>query len=528
MSKLPDQIAAYLKERQISLEFNEEELKRLPAGAPFLLVSNRLLEGIDELLLLYIASKAGIPLKIFPAGAELPKAFGGHVVKGVKVAGEAVRPFDYFAQMEKELKKISWKSDGLGLVVNFSGNRLRELRRGRGLNQMMKTLRGFELPIVPVRINTPDPLPLGGARLAQFLLPGPIQITLRIGNPIKPEEQQKVEGANRFRRFIQSKIYALGSNLEVKRFFQWPVFKRPEEQEAIAEEVDAALVEKEISGLRFKNLVASQGEFDILVARATEIPKALFEIGRLREITFRQVGEGTGKARDLDEYDLYYHQLIIWDREARRIVGGYRMGKGDEIFARLGAGGFYVGSLFRIKPGFYPIMQQSVELGRSYIIPEYQRKRLPLFLLWKGILHFLLQNPQYRYLYGPVSVSKHYSNVSKSLIVAFIEKYYFNYELAAFLKPRKPFKARLKKVDINVLTEEMGNEMRRLDQFIEDIEPDHFRMPVLMRQYVKMNARFISFNIDPQFSDVLDGFIILDLQDVPYEMIEALKGENHP
>ena len=150
---------------------------------------------------------------------------------------------------------------------------------------------------------------------------------------------------------------------------------------------------------------------------------------------------------------------------------------------------------------------------------------MPLFLLWKGILHFLLQNPQYRYLYGPVSISKYYSHISKSLIIAFIKKYYYDKELARFLRPRKPFKAKVDKVDIDLLTENFGNELKVLDNFIEDIEPDHFRLPVLIRQYIRLNARFISFNVDPHFSNVLDGFIILDLQDVPYSMIEALKQE---
>lgn len=523
-----EKILAYFKERQIDVEFNEEELKHLPVGTPFILLSNRFLEGVDEMLLLYLAEKSGSPVMLFPTGTTLPLEFNSFWVKDIVVTRESNRPFNYLVHLVKELKKISWKENGLGLVVSFSGNRIRELRRGRGLSRLMKVLRGFEMPIVPVRIYSNEPMPLIGSRIMQFLRPGPIQVTLRVGSPIKVEDQKRFDNNDRFRRFIQSKIHALGTNLEVKRFFtlpNLPLLNKPSEPEPLAEEIDPGIITGEIDRLKFGNLVIAQGEFDILVAQATEIPKALLEIGRLRELTFRQVGEGTGKARDLDEFDLYYHQLIIWDRQAKRIIGGYRMGKGDEIFARFGAGGFYVSSLFRIKPGFYPIMKRSMELGRSYIVPDYQKKRLPLFLLWKGILHFLLQNAQYRYLYGPVSVSKYYSHVSKSLIVAFIKKYYFDDELAVFLKPRKPFKAKLDKVDIDVLTESLGTEMKTLDSFITDIEPDHFRMPVLMRQYVRLNARFISFNVDPQFSDVLDGFIILDLQDVPYSMLEALKGE---
>ena len=201
------------------------------------------------------------------------------------------------------------------------------------------------------------------------------------------------------------------------------------------------------------------------------------------------------------------------------------MGLGQEIFNRYGAKGFYISSLFKIKKGFHPTMKVSVELGRSYIVPDYQKKRLPLFLLWKGILFFLLKNPDYRYLYGPVSISKFYSNMSRGLIVAFIRNYYFNHQLAQHLKPRKPFKAKVDKVDIELLASTLGDQVKNLDSLIEDIEPDHIKIPVLVRQYLKLNARFISFNVDPNFSDVLDGFIILNVDDVPKSMLEALKRE---
>jgi putative hemolysin len=324
---------------------------------------------------------------------------------------------------------------------------------------------------------------------------------------------------------LQSRIYCLGTRLELPKVFFTPLSRVEGQTAPLAEPIPAEAIASEIEKLHFGNLIASQGDFDIYVATAAEIPESLKEIGRLRELTFRAVGEGTGKARDLDEYDVYYRQLILWNRKDKRVAGGYRMGLGDEIFARYGPDGFYVSSLFKVKPCFHPVMQKAVELGRSYVVPDYQRQRLPLFLLWKGILHFLLQNPHYRYLYGPVSISKYYSNISRSLIVAFIEKHYFNHELAACLKPRKPFRFKPDKVDVDLLTEGLSDNIQSLDNLIETIEPEHIRLPVLVRQYLKLNARFISFNVDPNFSDVLDGFIILDLQDVPVEMIEALKRE---
>ena len=492
------------QKENIQIEIAESDLKRLPKKTPFLFLVNQLFEDLDSSILKWTFEKKGLEISIFSKNLSQKKSL--------------------FTDLEKA------KSNGaaLGLMLNFSKTRLDNLGKKRGFNQIMKVVQKLEMPIVPIRLNTSvHPVLAAGmnAKLVKRNRKQPLQINVRIGNPISIKEQLKFEKTSRFRKFVQSKIFALGTSLEVKPFFRIPISKKPERVENISEQIDNELITKEIQALTFENLITSQSEFDIFVVKAEQIPNTLLEIGRLREITFRSVGEGTGKSRDLDEFDLYYRQLIIWDKKNQKLVGGYRMGMGTEIFERYGLEGFYIHSVFKIGEGLFNLMRQSVELGRSYIIPEYQKKRLPLFLLWKGILYFLLKNPQYRYLYGPVSISKYYSQISKSLIVAFIKKYFYDHDLAQHLRPRKPFKAKLNKVDIDVLMEHLEDDMRGLDNLIEDIEPNHFRMPVLIRQYLKLNARFISFNVDPNFSDCLDGFIVLDLKNVPYSMIEALKKE---
>jgi Acetyltransferase (GNAT) domain len=198
---------------------------------------------------------------------------------------------------------------------------------------------------------------------------------------------------------------------------------------------------------------------------------------------------------------------------------------GDRIFDRFGINGFYTHSLFKMKPGFYPILRETVELGRSYIVPEYQRHRLPLFLLWKGILYFLLAHPKYRYLYGPVSISKDYSEASKSVIVEFVRRNFMDNALTLLVKPRKPYRPKLKSVDAALLAEHLSGGFDALDAFIENIEPAHFKVPVLFRQYLKINARFIAFNVDPNFANCLDGLMLLDIRNVPEHMLEALQQE---
>lgn len=349
-------------------------------------------------------------------------------------------------------------------------------------------------------------------------------IQLRLGKGVTPEEQQRFESRDQIRRFLQTKIRLMDSALELRQFYLLQP-SHEEIQDSVIQAFDPEIIAAEMAALDRGQCVVTQSEFEVWMVRAEQIPIGLKEIGRLRELTFRSVGEGTGKEMDLDEYDLYYEQLIIWDKDAQRIVGGYRIGRGDKIFSDYGAQGFYVSSLFKIKKGFYSIFPQALELGRSYIIEEYQRKRLPLFLLWKGILAFILQNPQYRYLYGPVSISKYYSEISKSLIIYFLQKYFFDHQLARYLKPRKQFEFIVDNEALEVLMDSFTGDLDQLNSLIEDVEPEHFKIPVLLRQYIRQNARFIAFNLDPNFSDVLDGFILLDLHDVPQETLEGLQKE---
>jgi putative hemolysin len=206
------------------------------------------------------------------------------------------------------------------------------------------------------------------------------------------------------------------------------------------------------------------------------------------------------------------------------IVGAYRLGLGDEIFFSYGKKGFYLSELFKLKRGFNPVLKKSIELGRSWIRKEYQQKPLPLFLLWKGILKYLLDNPKYRYLIGPVSISNSFSKFSKSLIVDYINRNHFDHELAQYVRPRKKFKVDLSNLDSDVLLSGEDS-FKGLDNLIAEVETRTIKVPVLLRQYIALNAKIISFNIDPKFSDCLDGFLVLDLEKVPQDILDKL-GKN--
>lgn len=290
--------------------------------------------------------------------------------------------------------------------------------------------------------------------------------------------------------------------------------------ETIAQTVDKHLITNEINRLEACYKLMTRSNFDVFLAPADKIPHTLLEIGRLREITFRAVGEGTGLEVDIDWYDSFYSNLFIWDRVAEKIVGGYRVGCGQDIFAAHGIDGFYINSLFHIKEEAFPLMEQCIELGRSYIVPEYQKGYLPLFLLWQGILVFVLRNKQYHYLIGPVSISKYYSDTSRSLIVKFVEKYFFNYRLAKFFSPRTPFNPQIEPLDTDRIE---GTSLKDLETFIATIEPLHIKLPILLKQYTKINAQFICFNLDPKFSDALDGLMILNIAELPPSTVRLLQ-----
>ncbi len=322
---------------------------------------------------------------------------------------------------------------------------------------------------------------------------------------------------------MRTKTYALGTALEVKKFFKHGG-RRLRKEKRIIDPVPLEKIEAEINRILPEYSLFKNKNYNLICVPSFEIPNIMNEIGRLRETTFRLVGEGTNQQLDIDEYDLYYYQMFIWDEEEKKIVGAYRVGKGNEIMLQYGIRGFYIQSLFRINRRFYPILSQALELGRSFIVPEYQKKPLPLFLLWKGILYFLLKNPEYRYLVGPVSISNRFSTFSKALIIKFIREHYYNNTISKYIKPRKRFRVPPHQLDTDIIFEN-SSDINKLDKFIKDIETGHFTMPVLLKKYLKQNGKIVEFNIDPKFNNALDGLLVVDIYDIPPETISSLSKE---
>jgi putative hemolysin len=268
------------------------------------------------------------------------------------------------------------------------------------------------------------------------------------------------------------------------------------------------------------------GDFLVAVAAAGKIPVTLREIGRLRELTFRGVGEGTGHPCDLDSFDADYLHLFAWNRAARQVVGAYRMGLTDQIVARSGVAGLYTRTLFRYSHALLARIGPAIELGRSFVRPEYQRDYAPLLLLWRGIARFIATRPAYRMLLGPVSISNEYHSLSKMLLMRFCQANGAGDDLRRLVVPRHPPRLRgFRHVERELLATAVDN-AEDVDELVAEIEADRAAMPVLLRQYLRLNARLLAFNVDPDFGDVLDGLMLADLTQVDRPMLVRYMGRD--
>jgi len=528
-----DIFSSVLNDYSIDFEFNENDLKNIPKNSPFIIVSNHPIKGIDSILMLKVISEARPDLKIIN-DVVLPKYYSVYRYFIIHNSKEFFRLLNSPTRQEsieylREGKPIGIFPAGNGNPISLGANIKADPTWS---TETIRFIKSAKVPIVPAFFMVKSSFSASFLKSNYWLLPPSLQnesekknrkITLRIGSPISLDDQNEFHNIDKFGRFLRTKVYCLRSPIEVTKFYL-PGLRRQTKEEPIVAAINPEIISVEVAQLKTDYLLFNNQNYSVICAPADKMPNLITEIGRQRELTFREVGEGTNRSIDIDEFDLYYNQLFIWDNTLNKLVGAYRVGKGRDIIEQYGIKGFYIQSLFRIDPRATSLLEQSLELGRSFIVKEYQRQPLSLFLLWKGILYFLLKNPEYRYLVGPVSISNQYSKLSKTLIIKFVTENFFHKELSSLFKPRNGFKPKISN-DIDILLENTKSNLNRLDNIIADIELDHYKVPVLLKKYLKLNAKIMGFNIDPKFNDALDGLIILDLMDVPYNVIQTLSKE---
>lgn len=281
---------------------------------------------------------------------------------------------------------------------------------------------------------------------------------------------------------------------------------------------------EELHSLPAETQLLQNGEFDVYCASAQQIPSLLHEIGRLREHNFRQVGEGTGQAIDVDHFDHDYLHLFVWDRENQCMVGAYRLGLVDQLLAKYGVEGLYSRTLFNYDQRFLDQMGKSIEMGRSVIAEQYQKSMSALLLLWKGIATFVHQHPEYTHLFGPVSISNDYSHTARQLLAQSMTLHHYDNDCAEYVTPSNPLPETNLNWNTSMLTA-LGD-LQLLSRVIARIDEGK-GVPVLLRQYLSLNGKLVCFNVDPAFNNALDGLIMVDLRDVPEKTLARYMGSEN-
>ncbi|MBN2451343.1 MAG: lysophospholipid acyltransferase family protein, partial [Lentisphaeria bacterium] len=347
---------------------------------------------------------------------------------------------------------------------------------------------------------------------------------VRIGNPIAPRTLRPCGDPERVVRYLRFRTYLLAGGLPTASATALPPHGATPALEPIPGPGPRDPLVAEVRDLPPDCLLVDNGPRRVYVARAEQIPNVLYELGRLREITFRRAGEGTGRGLDLDPYDLDYLHLFVWDTENTQIVGAYRMGPTDVLLPKRGVAALYSANRFRPEPEFFAKVGPALELGRSFVQPSYQKQYSSLLLLWQGIGSYVARNPRYQTLFGMVSVSNDYLDSSRRIIAGVLPACFPNPELRHLVHPVNPPPTQPPRGTRPRDVARWGTGIEELNAWVADVEPELPGLPVLLRQYARMGAAFLAFNVDPTFANTLDGFIVVDLRKAPEKQLSRLFG----
>lgn len=531
---------AILDEFQIKFEIPEEDLKRLPKDGAYITISNHPLGGIDGILLLKLMLEREPNFKIIAN-------FLLHRIDPMKPYIMPVNPFETHKDAKSSVlgikETLRHLSDGKPLGM-FPAGEVSTYKDGKLVvdkdweEGAIKVIRKAQVPVVPIYFHAKN------SKLFYFLskmndtlrtakLPSELFsqkdriIKVRIGKPISVAEQNEHDTIEKYSRFLRKKTYMLANTFEKESsFLQTPTLKLPKSPKKIAGPANQEKMVREVESLRKTDSRLLQSKnYEVFFTEANHIPNILHEIGRLREVTFREVGEGTNESIDIDKFDKYYHHMFLWDESTKQIAGAYRMGLGSEIYPKYGIGGFYLQELFRFEPELFDMMSKSIEMGRAFITKGYQQKPMPLFLLWKGIVHTTLRYPEHKFLIGGVSISNQFSDFSKSLMIEFMKSHYYDPYVAQYIYPKKEYKVKLKDADKDFVFNEAESDLNKFDKIIDELEPGSLRLPVLIKKYIKQNAKVVAFNVDPLFNNAVDGLMYIRIADIPESTMKPVMEE---
>lgn len=541
---------AFVDYRELKYIAFEEDLAKIPKTGPFIVVSNHPLGGIDGVLMLKILSEIRPDFKVM-GNFLLEK------IKPIQPFVVSVNPFegrkDVHSSATGMRGALQHLENGgcLGIFpageVSNKNNEYNEILDRDWEKPALKLIKKAKVPVVPMyfhaknsalfyRVSKIHPDLQSVMLPAEMMFKREKPIRIRIGKAVSVKVMAEHDNLEELSQFLRNKVYRLKSYYEKRKSLpeilklpnlalKFPILKSENIVQNIIEETPQEDIIAEVLKLKEQDkMLFSNGNYEIYFAKYHDIPSIMREIGRQRELTFRAIGEGSNLPFDLDKYDTYYHHLFLWDNAGQKLVGAYRMGLGSEIMKKYGVEGFYTSSLFEFDLELQPFFRKVIEMGRAYISIEYQQKPLPLFLLWRGIVHVCLRNPEHKFLMGGVSISDQFSDFSKSLMIEYMRSHYYDSAVAQYVHPKNEFKVVLKERDKNLFFEDLDSDLNKLDKIIDDLEPK-MRLPVLIKKYIKQNAKVIAFNVDPTFNDAIDGLMYIRISDLPEGTIKPVLEE---
>ncbi|MDD4657200.1 MAG: GNAT family N-acetyltransferase [Bacteroidales bacterium] len=529
-----DFTTALLEDLNITFEINEKELEYIPHEGPFIVTSNHPFGAIDGIILMHIFSSVRPDVKFLANFilSHIPNL--SNFIVPVNPFTERSNLAGSFVGLRKAVETI--KTGGAialfpaGEVSTHYGSAI--IKDKEWQHPVVKMIRNAGVPVVPVYFHGTNskffhwigkihPI-LRTLRLPKELLnKRDKKIRICIGRPISVSEISEQKTIENLGNYLRARSYALESNIPM----QLKIRER-KKVEPIALPKNRKAMQREITALDKNKFLFTTGDFSCYLTDSASIPLVMHELGRRREEAFRAVGEGTGRPLDLDKYDEYYQHLILWDQKHTRLAGAYRIGFGQDIMKAKGVKGFYTQTLFTYEKPFEKILKHSLELGRSFVVLEYQKDALPLMLLIKGLLYSVVKNREVKYLIGPVSISSWYPMFYRSLIVYYIKNNHFAKEFEKDVIPKNPFFPDYLRAIPNFLLSHKMDSVEKLDRYLLRLSNNKYRLPTLVKKYLKLNCKIVSFNVDPDFNYCVDGLILLDVKTIPKQELELLiRGE---
>jgi len=529
-----------LEALDVSYELGDDDLARAPREGPLVVVANHPFGMIDGVIL------TSILLSVRPDF----KLLANFSLNRINELCDTLIPVDPYGRSDsiranrRPIREaIAWLKNGgaLGVFpagevshIDFQTRQVTDPEWNASIARMIRKTRASALPVF---LDGSNGLlfQLAGlvhSRSRTALLPREFlnkrgkKVEVKLGSVLPFGRLEGFDNDEMMIDYLRRRTYLLANRRSpYDRERTSPFDRRKKEAEPIVTGPPAEVVADEINALPPEQELVASHPYAVIYADADQIPNTIGEIGRLREISFRKANEGTGKQIDLDEFDSHYVHLFLWNAERSEVVGAYRIGKVDEILIRFGKRGLYTHTLFDYAADFLDRINPALELGRSFVRPDHQKTFTPLFLLWKGIALYVAHHPQYKTLFGPVSISNDYQPIARRFIIDCLGQADYRHEIADLVTARTPFRNKTVKDSAFRIGAPLLADIEEVSELISDIETDRKGIPVLLKQYLKLGGKLLGFNVDQSFSDVLDGLILVDLTRTDDRLLTRLMGE---